>query len=191
MNRRQFIATAFVSGGLAGCVQLQSTDPPADSSNDSQHTPTATMTDASTTDVNRYIELTNVEPAADDVPASIGINVTNPEINAERVGTIKIGFVFTESGMFKTGAEPPVGKTLSSENTPGLVLLTPEEGDHIDRISAKKWKPDRPQDQDWGFPASRSVIDVADQALLTIELEVWQDHQYDGYLEPGDYRFTD
>lgn len=144
--------------------------PPGDSSNDSQHTPTDSMTDDSATDVTRRIELADVEPPADDVLVSIGMDVTNLEIDGDHVGTIKIGFVFTESGQFKTGPQVPIGKRPSNDETPGLILLLHDPDKGPPHVSDDKWKPDRPKVQDWSSAPSRSIIDVADQALLTTDM---------------------
>lgn len=65
-----------------------------------------------------------------------------------------------------------------------------QEARQFQRVNDEMWKPDRPKDQEWAFPASATQKDVAAQTLLTSELEVWADHRYDGYFEPGEYSFS-
>lgn len=192
MKRRHFVATALLTGSAAGCVGLQTNDSPTES-NETTETPegdsTETMTKDKQASVQRTIELTDVTPPSEDIPVSIGIDIQESEVTADHPARIEVGFVFTDDARFETGPELPMGKTLSDDDTPGLVLLQPWIADGIPRVDDETWKPDRPKDQRWDYRATASNIHLSAHSLLTSELVVWADHQYDGYFEPGEYRF--
>lgn len=193
MYRRHFVATALCAGSAAGCVGLQD-DNPSSESDDSADTPngdpTETMTQNKKTSATRHIELTNVETPSDDVPVSIGINIQQSDVTADHPARIEVGFVITNDFHLKTGMNPPMGTTLSADGTPGLVLLPLQEANEIQRVNDEMWKPDRPKDEEWSFPATAYEKDVSAKTLLTSELEVWADHRYDGYFQSGEYRFS-
>lgn len=191
MRRRQFVTTALLAGSLTGCVGFQSNDSPTEA-NDNADTPngdpTETITDESR-GVQRHIELKNVELSAENVPVSIGINIQESKVTADQPARIEVGFIITEDIHLQNGSEIPVGKTLSDDDTPGLVLLPLQEASEITRVDDRMWKPDRPKGEQWTAPATDYKKDISVHTLLTNELEVWADHQNDGYFEPGSYRF--
>lgn len=193
MRRRQFVATALLAGSTAGCVGLEADDSPsgsndtADTTNDDS---TETMANENKTSVKRHIELTNVETPPEDVPVSIGVNIQESEVTPDHPARIEVGFVITDEFHLATGPDVPVGLTPSDGDTPGLVLLPLRDASEIPRVNDEMWKSDHPKDQQWTERASEYSSDVSPQTLFTSELEVWADHRYDGYFEPGEYRFS-
>jgi hypothetical protein len=192
MQRRQFVLTALLAGPITGCVGFEANDSPTES-NDSTATPendsTETMNQENETSVMQHIEVTNVETPPEDVPVCIGIDVLEDQITPDQPARLEFGFVITDDIRIRTDLEAPVGKNLSDPETPGLVLLRPQEASDIPRESDERWKPGRPKDQDWTARSTAYESEHSAQSLLASELELWADHQYDGYFEPGDYRF--
>lgn len=137
----------------------------------------------------RSIELKDIETPSVDAPINIGINILEEEMNSSQVPVIEFGFILTERATIRTDLEAPVGQTLSSEDTPGLILVTHETASHIERVNDEMWKPDRPKDEMWAFASTSYEAELPDQSLLTSELELWANHQFDGYFEPDEYRF--
>lgn len=192
MRRRQFVATALLSGSLSGCNGLQANGSPTesnDTADPSNGDSTETMTPDTDSSVKRRIELTNVELPPEDVPVSIGINILEDKVSADQTARLEFGFILTEKAHIRTDLEAPVGKTLSSDDTPGLVLLRPQDADEMPRVNDEMWKPDREQDEMWSFRSTAFESVLPANSLLTSELVLWADHRYDGYFEPGEYRF--
>lgn len=192
MQRRQFVTTALLAGSAAGCSGLQTNDSPTESNNANgtlRSIETETMPSDTDSSVKFRIELTNVERPPENVPVTIGINILEDEVTPEQTARFEFGFILTEQAHIRTDLEAPVGKTLSSDDTPGLVLLRPQDADEMPRVNGKMWKPDREQDEMWGFRSTAFESELPANSLLTSELMLWADHRYDGYFEPGKYRF--
>lgn len=192
MQRRQFVATALLAGSLPGCSAPQATDAPSES-NDTSQSPeddtTDTMTQENETSATRQIKLTNVELPTEDIPIRFGIDILEDEVTPTHPAKIEVGFVFTDEAHIKTEFEPPMGLTQSADDTPGLVLLPPDLASNISRVNDEMWKPDRAKDEKWLVDTTAYENTESPHSLLANELELWADHQYDGYFEPGEYRF--
>jgi len=147
------------------------------------------MTQDEKRSVERRIELMDLDHPSEDIPVSIGIEVLEDEINANQTARLQFGFILTEDAHIRTDINEPVGKTLSSDGTPGLVLLPPHEAEQMPRVNDEMWKPDREQDEMWGFKSTMYESELPRHSLLLSEGVLWADHRHDGYLKPDEYRF--
>lgn len=197
MDRRHFLGITLGAGGLGGCTALQDI---GEQQSEPATNSTENMTDTTDTDGTedgaldgteaRNIELEVIEAPPDSVPVTVGVGIQEGEITAEQVGRLEIAFIATESVSVRTDFDAPVGKTLSDEDTPGLVLLPPKSAEYYERVDASRWKPDRPADEDWSFKATSHEASMTPNHVTCSDLEVWADHRYNGYFESGLYRFS-
>lgn len=197
MERRHFLGIAAGTGSLGGCSSLQNVgnqspgpgNSPTRNVNDDPET-SDRRTDSPEVEPRRAVALGEIETPPDSVPVTVGVRLREGEITGDQVGRLEVGFVTTDATTVRTGSDPPMGRTLSDDETPGLVLLTPSSADHVERVDDSMWKPDRPEDREWSFDASYYEADLPANSILSGELEIWADHRYDGYFDPGAYRFT-
>jgi len=200
MDRRHFLALAGTFSTLGGCSALGSR-PPTESpstNTDSMTTNTPTDTPMNTSNDNspgsdtvaRQLSIADVDSVPESIPFSLGVSITEPEVTADTIGKVEVALVTSEKTKIKTGPPAPFTGMASDEDTPGLVLLEPSGIEYIERVDDRHWTPDRPENQQWSWKTSLFAAELAPNRALVSELHVWDDYQYDGYLEPGTYRFS-
>lgn len=197
MERRHFLGLTIGAGTLGGCASLQNTknqysgqeSSPTQQTND-EPAKSDSGGDSSDVDPTRTIKIGDVEAPPDSVPVTVGVGIEEGSIDEDQAGRLEIGFVTTDAVSIRTDFDAPMGRTLSDNETPGLILLTPSSTEYLDRVHPSMWKPDIPEDNEWQFKATAYEEYLSENRILVSELDIWADHQYDAYFEPGHYRFS-
>ncbi|MFH5797286.1 hypothetical protein [Haladaptatus sp. CMAA 1911] len=140
----------------------------------------------------RTVRISRVDQPIDS-RATVSAKMITANITEKSTAVVEIGLEWTgEATALLFGNTAPIELPCRcSRPETGLVLLPSPNGYERREDEPECWKPNLPEDDDFGHPLGLMRREVERGELLSCRVEIWGDHRSKSCLEPGEYSFRE